>query len=210
MIRVLVVDDHAVVREGLKRIIEAAEDVTVADEAACPEQALASVAARRCDVVVLDLSLPGLGGMDLLRGIRRIAPRLPVLILSIHGEDMFALRALRAGAQAYLTKDSAPDELLAALRKVAGGGHYLTPVVAERLACHLDPTASDVLHDRLSERELQVLTLIGRGKTPAQMAAELNLSPKTIGTYRSRLLEKMGLRTSSELVAYAVRHDLVD
>ena len=161
-------------------------------------------------MVVLDLSLPGLGGMDLLRGIRRIAPRLPVLILSIHGEDMFALRALRAGAQAYLTKDSAPDELLAALRKVAGGGHYLTPVVAERLACHLDPTASDVLHDRLSERELQVLTLIGRGKTPAQMAAELHLSPKTIGTYRSRLLEKMGLRTSSELVAYAVRHDLVD
>lgn len=210
MIRVLLVDDHAVVREGLKGILQAGGDITVAGEAARAEEALCVVAARGCEVVVLDLSLPGLGGMELLRDIRRRAPRLPVLILSIHGEDMFALRALRAGAQGYLTKDSAPAELLAAVRKVAGGGRYVTPAVAERLASHLDPTASEVLHDRLSERELQVLSLIGRGRTPAQMAAVLGLSPKTIGTYRGRLLEKMGLKTTAELVAYAVRHGLLE
>lgn len=210
MIRVLVVDDHAVVREGLKRILQPAEDVTVAAEAATVEEALVAVRARRCDVVLLDLSLPGRGGLDLLRDIKRERPKLPVLVLSIHGEEMFALRALRAGAQAYLTKESAPDELLAALRKVAGGGRYLTPGVAERLASHLDPTASDILHDRLSERELQVLMLIGQGKTPTQVAQELGLSPKTIGTYRARLLDKMGLQTSAELIAYAVRQSLVD
>ncbi len=206
----LLVDDHAVVREGLKGILQAGGDITVVGEAARAEEALCVVAARGCEVVVLDLSLPGLGGMELLRDIRRRAPRLPVLILSIHGEDMFALRALRAGAQGYLTKDSAPAELLAAVRKVAGGGRYVTPAVAERLASHLDPTASEVLHDRLSERELQVLSLIGRGRTPAQMAAVLGLSPKTIGTYRGRLLEKMGLKTTAELVAYAVRHGLLE
>lgn len=206
----LVVDDHAVVREGLKRILAESGDVTVAAEAATVEEALAAVRARRCDIVLLDLSLPGRGGLDLLRDIKRERPKLPVLVLSIHGEDMFALRALRAGAQAYLTKESAPHELLVALRKVASGGRYLTPGVAERLASHLDPTASDVLHDRLSERELQVLMRIGQGKTPTQVAQELGLSPKTIGTYRARLLDKMGLQTSAELIAYAVRHSLAD
>ena len=206
----LVVDDHAVVREGLKRILAESGDVTVAAEAATVEEALAAVRARRCDIVLLDLSLPGRGGLDLLRDIKRERPKLPVLVLSIHGEDMFALRALRAGAHAYLTKESAPDELLAAVRKVAGGGRYLTPGVAERLAGHLDPSASDILHDRLSERELQVLMLIGRGKTPTQAAQELGLSPKTIGTYRARLLDKMGLHASAELIAYAVRHGLVE
>jgi DNA-binding NarL/FixJ family response regulator len=165
VIRVLVVDDHAVVREGLKRILAQSGDVTVAAEAATAEEALAALAPGRCDVVVLDLSLRGRGGIEVLRDIKRKAPKLPVLVLSVHGEEMFALRALRAGAHAYLTKESAPDELLAAVRKVAGGGRYLTPGVAERLAGHLDPTVSDILHDRLSERELQVLVLIGQGGT---------------------------------------------
>lgn len=206
----LVVDDHAVVREGLKRILAESGDVTVAAEAATAEEALAAVASGRCDVVVLDLSLRGRGGIEVLRDIKRKAPKLPVLVLSVHGEEMFALRALRAGAHAYLTKESAPDELLAAVRKVAAGGRYLTPGVAERLAGYLDPTASDILHDRLSERELQVLVLIGQGKTPTQAAQELGLSPKTIGTYRARLLDKMGLHASAELIAYAVRHGLVE
>lgn len=210
MIRVLVVDDHAVVREGLKRILQEAGDITVAGEAGSEDEALREAAKRNCDVVVTDLSLPARGGLELLKELKRDYPRVPVLILSVHGEEQFAVRALKAGAAGYLTKETAPEELVHALRKVARGGRYVSAAVAEQLASRLGAGSEAPPHEQLSDREFQVLTIIAQGKTVRETAEELSLSVKTVSTYRSRLLEKLGLSNTAEMVAYAIRNRLAE
>ncbi len=210
MIRVLVVDDHAVVREGLKRILADAGDIAVVGEAVSEEQALREAGKRNCDVVVTDITLPGRGGLELLKDLKRDHPRVPVLVLSVHAEEQFALRALKAGAAGYLTKETAPEELVLAIRKAARGGRYMSAAVAEQLANRLSADAEVPPHQLLSDREFQVLTMIAQGKTLRAAADELSLSIKTVATYRTRLLEKLELNNTAEMIAYAIRNRLAD
>lgn len=204
--KVLIADDHPVVRQGIKQILTEKPDIMVAGEAVDGPDTLEKCRASDWDAVVLDLSMPG-GELDLLKALKRERPTLPVLVLSVHPEDQFAVRALNAGASGYLTKDSAPALLVDALRKVAAGGRYMSPWLAERMASR---HGERLPHERLSDREYQVMRLIASGKTPTQIAGALGLSVKTVSTYRSRVLQKMERTTSAELVAYAVRHHLAE
>lgn len=204
--KVLIADDHPVVRLGIKQILTEKPDIMVAGEAVDGPDVLEKCRASDWDAVVLDLSMPG-GELDLLKALKRERPTLPVLVLSVHPEDQFAVRALNAGASGYLTKDSAPALLVDALRKVAAGGRYMSPWLAERMASRHGERPP---HERLSDREYQVMRLIASGKTPTQIAGALGLSVKTVSTYRSRILQKMERTTSADLVAYAVRHHLAE
>ncbi|MEJ5360307.1 MAG: response regulator transcription factor [Desulfobacterales bacterium] len=211
MIDVVIVDDHPVVRAGLREILGATGEARVAAEFASAEELLSRLAGLACDLVLLDIRLPGIDGLEALRRIRRLRPGLPVLILSVYAEEQFALRALRAGASGYLTKESAPEELLRALRRVASGGRFLSASFAEKLA--LSPFGGKthrLPHERLSDRELQVLCLLAGGIPQAEIARRLRLSPKTVATYRSRIAEKIGLATTAELIAYAIRNGLCE
>lgn len=208
-LQVLIVDDHPVVRRGLKEILADAPDVAEVGEADHPQQALDLVLSRHWDVVVLDLGLPGRGGLDVLKELRRDKPKLPVLILSMQPEDQYAVRALRAGAAGYLTKETAPDKLLEAIRKVTSGGRYISPAVAEQMAAGLAVDATKPLHELLSDREYEVLRLIGSGQTVGDIAEQLSLSVKTVSSYRARILEKMGMSNNAELMQYAIRNSLV-
>jgi two-component system, NarL family, invasion response regulator UvrY len=210
VIRVLIADDHAVVRRGLRQILEGAPGVTVAGEASTAPEVLALVEERRWDVVVLDLSLPGASGLDLLAEIKRRRPELPVLILTVHSEAQYAVRALRAGASGYLTKESAPEQLVEAVAKIDRGGKYVSAALAERLAFSLEKGADKAPHELLSDREYEVLRLLASGKTVSEVAGGLGLSVKTISTYRARILEKMDMRTNAELTHYAIRNRLVE
>jgi DNA-binding NarL/FixJ family response regulator len=210
MIRILVADDHAVVREGLKRIIAATTDMMVAGEAVNGQQVLDLVGSGSWDVVLLDISMPGRGGLDVLRQLKAEHPRLPVLVLSMYSEDQYAVRVLKAGGAGYLTKDSAPEELVNAVRRVIRGRKYIGPATAERLAVDLDLDFQEAPHEALSDREYQVLCLLGSGKTVSEIADRLALSVKTISTYRTRILEKMKMNTTAELIRYAIRHNLVE
>ncbi|HEV2982738.1 MAG TPA: response regulator transcription factor [Vicinamibacterales bacterium] len=210
MIGVFIADDHPVVRQGIRQIVASTDDIKVVDEATTGHEALERLAASTCDLVLLDLSLPDIDGLDLLKQLRREHPRRPILILTMHSEDQFALRALKAGASGYLTKESAPGELVDAVRKVVAGGRYISQRLAETLAAHLGPDAEKPAHERLSDREYQVLRLIAAGRSTRDISAQLALSMKTISTYRARLLDKMGMKTSAELTAYAVRYHLAD
>jgi DNA-binding NarL/FixJ family response regulator len=205
-VKVLIADDHPVVRQGIKQILTEKSDIMVAGEAVDGPDALEKCRASDWDAVVLDLSMPG-GELDLLKALKRERPTLPVLVLSVHPEDQFAVRALNAGASGYLTKDSAPALLVDALRKVAAGGRYMSPWLADRMASR---HGERLPHERLSDREYQVMRLIASGKTPTQIAGALGLSVKTVSTYRSRVLQKMERTTSADLVAYAVRHHLAE
>lgn len=209
MLRVLVVDDHAVVREGLKRIIDDAPRMEVGAEAADSEQALERLKDGPCDVVVLDLDLPGRGGLALLGDIKRIHPRLPVLILSFHAEDAYGMPALRAGADGYLMKDSGTALLVQAIEKVATGGKFVTAGLAEQLALAAGADVTQPRHAVLSTRELDVLRLIGSGFAVSRIAEQMSLSVKTVSTYRRRVLDKLGLQDNAQLTHYAVRHLLV-
>jgi two-component system, NarL family, invasion response regulator UvrY len=210
VIRVLIADDHAVVRRGLRQILEGAPGVTVAGEASTAPEVLALVEERRWDVVVLDLSLPGASGLDLLAEIKRRRPELPVLILTVHSEAQYAVRALRAGASGYLTKESAPEQLVEAVAKIDRGGKYVSAALAERLAFSLEKGADKAPHELLSDREYEVLRLLASGKTVSEVAEGLGLSVKTISTYRTRILDKMDMRTNAELTHYAIRNRLVE
>ena len=210
MIRVFVADDHAVVREGVKRIIAGAGDMTVAGEAATGEDLVGQLTARPCDVVVMDLSMPGLPGLEVLQEIRRSKPKLPVLVLSMYPADQYAVRTLKAGSSGYLHKGGSPDELITAIRTVVTGRRYLTDEVAQCLAAHVDQASEKPPHERLSNREFQVLCLLASGKSASEIAAELELSVKTVSTFRSRVLEKLGLAHNAELVRYALKHHLVE
>jgi DNA-binding NarL/FixJ family response regulator len=210
MIKILIADDHPVVRKGLKDIIQATSDMTVSGEASKGQEVLENVKRIDFDVVVLDIAMPGRSGLDILKELKSEKPELPVLILSIHPEEQYAVRVLKAGASGYLTKDSAPDELITAIRKVSRGKKYISASLAEKLAYDLEIGAEKPLHETLSDREYEVMCLIASGKTVKEIAEQLFLSGKTISTYRSRILEKMKMRSSAELTHYAIKHELVD
>jgi len=210
MIKVLVVDDHAVVRRGLVQILAEPPDMTAAGEASSGHEALRAVEKDDFDVVVLDISLPDINGLEVLKQLRSLKPELQVLVLSIHPEKQYALRALKAGAAGYLTKESAPEELVAAIRRVSQGRKYLTPTLAERLADQLGPGVKKEPHETLSDREYQVMSRLAAGKTVTEIAAELSLSVSTVSTYRARILQKLGLKSTAEIMRYALERGLVE
>ncbi len=209
MLRILIADDHAIVRQGLKQIVTETQDMVVAGEASNGQELLNKLKEEDYDVVVLDITMPGRNGVDVLRQLRSERPQLPVLMLSIHPEEQYALRALKAGASGYLTKESAPDELVAAIRKVSQGGKYVSSSLAEKLAFELETGHEQAPHEALSDREYQVMCMIASGKTVMEIAQELSLSEKTISTYRSRILEKMKMKNNAELTYYAIKNQLV-
>ncbi len=209
MIHVLIADDHPVVRKGIRQILDATKDIRGVADATDAGETLIEVARCGCHVVLLDLSMPGGDGLELIRECRRVRPDVPILVMTMHSEDQFAVRSLKAGAAGYLTKDTAPSELIAAIRKLVAGGRYISPWLAERLAEDV-AGAGRAPHERLSDREYQVFRMMASGKSTREIAAELSLSVKTVGTYRTRIFEKMEMRTNAHLAAYAVRNRLVD
>jgi two-component system, NarL family, invasion response regulator UvrY len=208
--RIFVADDQVVVREGIKRIIADTSDMVVVGEAKASQDIVAQVNAQPVDVVILDVSLPGGNGLEVLQDLKQAQSWVPVLVFSSHLEYHYAVRAFKAGAKGYLTKDSQPEELLQALRKVAQGGCYASPALAEHLILSMAQEAEQPLHARLSNREYQVLCLLASGKTVSAIGEELALSVKTISTYRGRLLEKLQMRTTAELIHYAIQQRLVE
>ena len=207
--KVLVADDHAVVREGLKRILTQDQGIQVVAEAEDGSAALDRAREVDLDVVVLDMSMPGRGGLETLQELKRLWPSLGVLVLSMHPEDQYAVRVLREGADGYLSKESAAEELISALRKIHGGGKYVSPTLAERLAQTVERGFEGPPHEQLSTREFQVMVLIAQGRTVSDIGDELHLSVKTISTYRSRILEKMGMKNNAELMHYAIEEGIV-
>jgi DNA-binding NarL/FixJ family response regulator len=210
MIHVVIADDHPIVRAGLKQIIAEEADIAVAGEASNGVELLDLTRRHDYDVILLDLTMPGMDGLDVLKQLKIEKPLMPVVILTIHPESQYALRILKAGASGYLTKASADEELIRAIRKVHRGGKYISPSLAEKIAFALDEDASKPPHETLSDREYQVLCLIGSGKTVSQVADSLALSVKTVSTYRTRILEKMHLQNNAELIHYAVQNGLVE
>ena len=209
MIRVLIADDHAIVRRGLIQILAEHADMSVVGEAQNAQELFALARAQAWDTAILDVSMPGRGGLDILKELKSEFPTRPVLILSVHPEDQYAVRALKAGAAGYLSKDSAPTELVSAIRKAMRGGKYVSPALAEKLAFKLTPDADRLPHETLSDREFQVLCAIASGHTVGEIAEQMSLSVKTISTYRPRLLEKMNLKNNAELTHYAIQQGLV-
>ncbi|HUP60332.1 MAG TPA: response regulator transcription factor [Thermoanaerobaculia bacterium] len=207
--RILCVDDHAIFRQGVRQILARSAAPFHFGEASSARETLESLTRERWDLVLLDLSLPDRGGLDLLVQIRRDWPEIPVIVLTMHQEEDYALRALRNGAAGYVTKDTAPADLLAAVDRVSDGGRYISASVAERIAMSLSSDQPRELHERLSTRELEVLRLIGQGKSLKEIAAIMSLSVKSVGTYRARLLEKMNMSSNADLVRYLVEHHLL-
>jgi len=209
MIRILVADDHTVVREGIKQILAGQEDMVVEDEAGNGQEVLQKVTKKTYDLILLDISMPGRSGLEILEELKVMQPKLPVLILSMHPEEQYAVRMLRAGAAGYLTKASAPQELISAIQTVSKGGKYVTASLAEKLAFELDAGAERPRHERLSNREYQVMLMLASGQSVTEVAEELCLSAKTISTYRTRILEKMDMKKNAELTLYAVKNNLI-
>lgn len=208
--KILIADDHPILREGLKRILSGSGEKFQIDEAENGQEALDKVWANDYDVILLDISMPGTSGLDVLKQIKKQKPRLPVLILSMYPEDQYAMRILRAGASGYLTKNSASEELITAIRKVLQGRKYVTPTLAEKLVYELEADEKKQPHERLSDREYQVMHMIASGKTIKAIADELTLSVKTISTFRTRILTKMTMKNNAELTYYAIKQGLVE
>lgn len=208
MVRILIADDHPIVRRGLRDIIAEMPDTIIIDEVDDGRDALSKTRGEDYDVVILDIAMPGSDGIDVLEQMKREKPNCPVLMLSMYSEEQFAVRALRTGAAGYLTKTSAPNELIAAVQKVLSGGRYVSSSLAENLVSHLQETEGQP-HEMLSNREFQIMCLIASGRTAAEIAKALSLSVKTISTYRSRILKKTGIENNVELAKYALRHNLV-
>ena len=209
MIRVLVADDHAIVREGVKNILNSAPDIQVVCDVDDGHAVLKALETQDVDVVLLDISMPGLPGLDTLKRIKERTPGLPVLMLSVHPEELYAVRSLKAGASGYLTKASVPEELIDAVREARKGGKYITKALAWLLAESVSQASGQPLHETLSDREYQVLRLIAKGNTVSAIAQQLALSVKTVSTYRARILDKMKMKTNAELTYYAVENGLV-
>ena len=210
MIKVLIADDHAVVRQGLKQILGETSDMTVVGEATTGLEVLEKARSADWDVLVLDITMPGRSGFDILLELRAEKPTRPVLVLSMHAEEQYALRVLKAGAAGYLAKESVPEELIRAIRKVVSGGKYISPTLAEKLAYEIGAPSDRLPHEALSDREFQVMRMIAAGKTVSQIAEALSLSVKTVSTYRARVLQKMNLKTNAELIYYAIQHQLIE
>jgi DNA-binding NarL/FixJ family response regulator len=210
MIRLVIADDHAIVREGLKRIVASAQGLNIVAEAADGTEVMQRVRELDFDVLVLDLSMPGRSGMELIKLVRAEKPKLRILVLSMHQELQYAVRAIKSGASGYLTKESAPGELEQAIRKIAGGGAYVTAEVAEQLALGAMPGSQTLPHESLSDREFEVFRLLAAGVSVTDIGARLKLSVKTVSTHKANLMQKMGLHNASDLVRYAIKHGLVD
>ncbi len=210
MIRVVIADDHTIVREGLRQLLQASVDFDIVSEARDGHEVMQRVRELDFDVLLLDMSMPGKSGMELIKQVKSERPRLRILVLSMHQEHQYAVRAIKAGASGYLTKESASSQLAAAIRKVACGGAFISAEVAEQLALSAMPQAEGLPHTALSDREYQVFRLLVSGKTVSEIGAELNLSVKTVSTHKARLLQKMGVANQTELVHYAIRHRLID
>jgi DNA-binding NarL/FixJ family response regulator len=209
MIRVLLADDHAIVRAGLKEILAETGDITVAGEAASGQEVLARIRGDDYDVAVLDMSMPGRSGIELIRQVKDEKPWVRILVLTMHSEQQYAVRALKAGASGYLTKESAPDQLVAAIRRIAAGGAFVSPETAEQLALDVNRAPGGPPHTLLSDREYQVFELIVNGKSVSDIGRQLSLSVKTISTHKTRILHKMGATSEAELVRYALEHKLL-
>lgn len=211
MIKVLIADDHAILRAGLKHILSETPDIVVAGEASNGHETLAKAQAEHWDVLLLDMTMPGRSGIELIKQLKQLVPKLPILILSMHKEDVYAVRALKAGASGYLCKDNAEEQLVTALRKVAAGGLYITPAVAEKLALDMlqgDDTGAPP-HTRLSDREYQIFQALVAGESVSEIAEKLNLSVKTVSTHKMHILEKMRCQNIAELVRYAIQQGLL-
>ena len=209
MIRIVIADDHTIMREGLKRILDGADDIQVVGEAVDGFEALAHVRRGGFDLLMLDLSMPGRSGVELIRQIKDEVPKLPILILTMHEEEQYAVRAIRAGARGYLTKESAGTQLVSAIRKVASGRPYISLEVAEQLAMDVMPSNEELPHKQLSNREFEVFTLLVSGKSITEIADFLHLSAKTVSTHKTRILTKMSMNSLAEMVQYAVQHRLL-
>ncbi len=210
MIRVLIADDHAVVRRGLRQILQELPGVSGVDEAASGQEALAGIRKRSYDLVLLDISMPGASGLDVLKQIKSERPKLPVLMLSMHPEDQYALRALKAGASGYLTKETAPEQLVTAVTRILDGRRYVSESLAEHIASGLDHPGERLPHEDLSDREFQIMRMLAFGKTVTEIGDELSLSAKTVSTYRTRVLSKMGFRTNADITRYAIQYKLLE
>ncbi|MCX8016952.1 MAG: response regulator transcription factor [Rhodocyclaceae bacterium] len=209
-IRVLIADDHAIVRQGFKQIFSETEDLEVTGEADDGAEALQLARQKEWDVFLLDVTMPNRNGIDTLKQLKKEFPKLPVLILSMHPEEQYAVRAIKAGASGYLTKQSAPEQLVTAIRQVARGKKYVSPAVAEQLANAISTDSEKPLHELLTDREFQVFKLIAAGKPLTQIAEELNLAVATISTFRTRIIEKTGLKSNAEIIRYGLEHSLVE
>lgn len=210
MIRVLLADDHNIVRAGVREILSDTADIEVAGEAVNGHEVMALVREREFDVAVLDMSMPGRSGIDLIRQVKAERPRLKVLVLSAHSEEQYAVRALKAGASGYLTKESVADALVAAIRRVAGGGAYVSPETAERLALGMNQDVAAAPHTLLSDREFEVFRMIAQGRSVTEIAVALALSVKTVSTHKARIMQKMNLANPAELIRYALDHNLLE
>lgn len=210
MIRVLLADDHSMVRTGLKEILMATGDMLVAGEATNGNEALQAIREGEYDIVVLDMSMPGRSGIELIKLIKTERPKLRILVLSMHSEQQYAVRAVKAGASGYLTKESAAEALVTAIRRVAAGGAFISPETAERLVLDTGASADEAPHKLLSDREFQVFRMIAAGRSLTEVAGALSLSVKTISTHKTRILQKIGVSNQTELVHYAIRHQLID
>ena len=209
-IKILIADDHTIVREGIKQILAEMPEVTVTDEARNGQEVLQNVWDKDYDIVLLDITMPGRSGLDVLKQLKNDKPALKILILSMHPEEQYAIRAFKAGAFGYLTKESSPNELIEAIRKVSIGKKYVSSSLAETLASHLEAKSEKPPHDTLSDREYEVMCMIASGKTVKEIAGELALSVKTISTYRARILEKMGMNNNAEIIRYSMEHELTE
>ncbi len=210
MIKIFIADDHPLVRKGIKDILEEEIDLKVIGDAAYPHEVLDGLKRLEPDVLITDLSMPGRSGLDLVADIKQLFPKLPILVLTMHPEDRFAVRALKAGAYGYLTKDSKPEELIKAVRQVVTGRKYITASLAEKLATEIDKDISKMPHELLSDREFQIMRLIASGKKVSEIADKLSISIRTVNTYRSRILEKMNMKTNAELTMYSIENNLID
>jgi two-component system, NarL family, invasion response regulator UvrY len=208
--KVLLVDDHPIVRQGIKQILSQVRTITDVGEAETAEEAMDKIRHEQWDIIILDINLPDRSGFDLLKELRRAFPELPIVMLTLHAEEQFAVRSLRAGASGYLTKEASPEELIRAVQRAATGRRYISPALAQKVALGWDSGLAQSPHDTLSDREFQVLRMIASGQTATEIAENLLLSVKTISTYRSRILEKLNLQTNAEIIRYAIEHNLVE
>ena len=210
MIKVFIADDHPLVRKGIKKILEEEIDIKVIGDAAYPHEVLDGVKHHEPDVLITDLSMPGRSGLELIADIKQLFPKLPILVLTMHPEDRFAVRALKAGAYGYLTKDTKPEELIKAVRQVVTGRKYITQSLAEKLATEIDRDISKMPHELLSDREFQIMRLIASGKKVSEIADKLSISIRTVNTYRARILDKMKMKNNADLTMYSIENNLIE